>query len=44
MLSSTVMVTFAIDYCKRLGTKFKMADICKKDTSLASFELKTLYI
>ena len=28
--------------CKRLGTKFKMADVCEKDTSLASFVLKTL--
>lgn len=42
MISSTAMVTFVIKQCKRLDMKFKMADICKKTTSLANFELTTL--
>ena len=42
-LSFGAMVTFALKHCKRLGMKFKMADVCEKDTSRANFELKTLF-
>ena len=42
-LSSGAMVTFVLEHCKRLGMKFKMADVCEKDTSRANFELKTLF-
>ena len=43
-LSSGAMVNFALKHCKRLGMKFKMADVCEKDMSWANFELtKTLF-
>ena len=42
IVSFSTMVTFVIEHCKTLGTKFKMADFCGIDTRLVNFELKTL--
>ena len=40
MLSWSAMVTFIIEHCKRLGTKFKMTDVSEKDLSLANLSLR----